>query len=324
MHTFDFLLNKFQVSLSKENLDFSPDEIYKPISYTLSIGGKRLRPVLALMACDLFGGNIEDVIYPAIGIEVFHNFTLLHDDIMDKAPIRRGKPSVYKKWNTNIAILSGDTMFALAYKFICKAQISDLRNILDIFNNTAIEVCEGQQFDLNYETQKNVSINDYIKMIHLKTAVLIGASLKTGASIAGAPEEELEKIYNFGTNLGIAFQLRDDILDVFGNETEFGKKTGGDIITNKKTFLYLKAFELAQGDDLISLTNCFTDKNIDDSTKVKSVIDIYNSLNVKDLAEKEISNYSQKAFYHLDSIIIDNDKKQFLRDIAKKLMVRKY
>ncbi len=324
MYTFDFLLNKIQTKLSEEKLDFAPDEIYKPILYTLSLGGKRLRPVLALMACDLFGGNIEDAIYPAIGIEVFHNFTLLHDDIMDKAPIRRGKPSVYKKWDTNIAILSGDTMFALAYKYICKAKVDNLREILEIFNKSAIEVCEGQQFDLNYETQKDVSIADYTKMIMLKTAVLIGASLKTGASIAKAPKEEAEKIYDFGINLGIAFQLRDDILDIFGDESEFGKKTGGDIITNKKTFLYLKSFELAEGETLLSITKYFNDKSIDDTTKVKTVKEIYNKLKVRELAEEEITKYSQKAFYHLDNINIEDNKKLELRSLAEKLMVRKY
>ncbi len=324
MHTFDFLFNKIQTKLAEEDLDFAPDEIYKPISYTLSLGGKRLRPVLSLMACDLFGGNIEDAIHPAIGIEVFHNFTLLHDDIMDKAPIRRGKPSVYKKWDTNIAILSGDTMFALAYKYICKAKVENLREILDVFNKSAIEVCEGQQFDLNYETQKDVSIKDYIKMVRLKTAVLIGASLKTGASIAGAPKKEAEKIYDFGINLGIAFQLRDDILDIFGDESEFGKKTGGDIITNKKTFLYLKSFELAKGETLLSLTKYFNDKSIDDTTKVKTVKEIYNKLKVRELAEEEINKYSKKAFYHLDNIDIEDNKKLELRSLAEKLMVRKY
>lgn len=324
MYTFDFLLNKFQTRLLQEKLDFSPDEIYKPISYTLSLGGKRLRPILALMACDLFGGNIEDAIYPAIGIEVFHNFTLLHDDIMDKAPIRRGKSSVYKKWNTNIAILSGDTMFALAYKYICKTESDNLREILGIFNKSAIKVCEGQQYDLNYETRKDVSIADYTKMIMLKTAVLIGASLKTGACIAKAPKKETEKIYDFGINLGIAFQLRDDILDVYSNETEFGKKTGGDIITNKKTFLFIKAFELAEGETLLSLTKYFNDKNIDDSTKIKGVIDIYNLLKVRELAEEEITNYSQKSFSKLDNIDIEDEKKLELRSLAKKIMVRKY
>lgn len=324
MHTFDFLFNKIQTKLAKENLDFAPDEIYKPISYTLSLGGKRLRPVLALMACDLFGGNIDDAIYPAIGIEVFHNFTLLHDDIMDKAPIRRGKPSVYKKWDTNIAILSGDTMFALAYKYICKTKADNLREILDVFNKSAIEVCEGQQYDLNYETQKNVSIEDYIKMIKLKTAVLIGASLKTGASIAKASKKETDKIYDFGINLGIAFQLRDDILDVFSNESEFGKKTGGDIITNKKTYLYLKAFELAKGETLLSLSKYFNDENIDSTKKVKTVKEIYNLLKVRELAEKEINKYSEKAFYQLNNINVDNDRKHYLQSLAEKLMVRSH
>ena len=218
MHSIETLQEKIKKALKFESFDFKPLELYEPISYTLSLGGKRLRPVLTLMACDFFDGKIKNAIYPAVGIEIFHNFTLLHDDIMDEAPIRRGKETVYKKWDSNIAILSGDVMFALAYKYIAKADKKFLPEVLSVFNQTAIQVCEGQQYDMNFETAQNVTIQDYLKMIRLKTAVLLGASLKIGAIIANAGNHEKEEIYNFGLNIGLAFQLKDDLLDVFGNE----------------------------------------------------------------------------------------------------------
>ena len=211
---------------------------------------------MALLATDCFGGDYKDTLNAALGIEIFHNFTLLHDDIMDDAPIRRGQPTVYQKWNSNIAILSGDTMFALAYEYITNSSPDALQKILRVFNKTAIEVCEGQQYDMNYETSE-ICIDEYMRMIKLKTAVFLGACLKIGALIAGAEDKDVENIYHFGENLGIAFQLQDDLLDVFGNEDKFGKKTGGDIVTNKKTYLYLKAFELAKGDDLKTLEENF-------------------------------------------------------------------
>jgi len=205
----------------------------------------------------MFGGDLNDAINPAIGFEVFHNFTLLHDDIMDQSPIRRGKETVYKKWNTNIAILSGDAMFALAYKYLIRTNEKVLPSLLKVFNQTALEVCEGQQFDMNYETTKKISIDDYMKMIRLKTAVLIAGSLKAGAIIGGADSTDADHLFNFGENIGLAFQLKDDLLDVFGDEAVFGKRTGSDIVCNKKTFLYLKAFELAKGETLKQLKELF-------------------------------------------------------------------
>lgn len=227
MHSIQYLQAKFKNALDAQKFNFDPPELYQPIGYTLALGGKRLRPVLMLMGCDLFDGDIEKAIPAAIGLEIFHNFTLLHDDIMDKAPIRRGKPSVYKKWNTNIAILSGDTMFAIAYNYVAETEKELLPDVLKVFTQTAKEVCEGQQYDLNYEVQANVSLNDYMNMIRLKTAVLFSASLKIGAIIADADANDIKNLHLFGENTGMAFQLRDDLLDVYGIEEKFGKKTGG-------------------------------------------------------------------------------------------------
>ncbi len=235
MHTTKELQKKVAEIFDNKNYMAEPKDLYEPIQYSLSQGGKRLRPLLALMGCSIFNGNLSKVGNPAIGLEIFHNFTLLHDDIMDQAPIRRGVPSVYKKWDTNTAILSGDTMFVLAYDYVTNSDPAFLIDVLRVFNQTAREVCEGQQYDMNYETQKIVEVGDYIEMIRLKTAVLIAAALKIGAITAEASPEDAKNIYDFGINIGLAFQLRDDLLDAFGDQKVFGKPIGNDIVTNKKT-----------------------------------------------------------------------------------------
>lgn len=247
-----------QIAHLIEELDFrkEPPELYDPIAYTMNQGGKRLRPLLTLLACDLFGGDIQKALYPALSIEVFHNFTLVHDDIMDRAPLRRGKETVYKKWNSDIAILAGDTMFALAYTYALKTDAEIVPEILTVFSKAAIEVCEGQQYDMNFEQLASVSIDEYIRMIRLKTAVLLGASLEIGAICARADQNDVRKLYQFGIELGIAFQLKDDLLDVYGDTEKFGKLSGGDIATNKKTFLYLKAMELANNKQNKELKQC--------------------------------------------------------------------
>jgi geranylgeranyl diphosphate synthase type II len=222
MHSLESLQKKIKDRISDLNFNKKPSELYEPINYILGLGGKRLRPALCLLACDMYEGNIDEAINSAIGIEIFHNFTLLHDDIMDEAPIRRGKPTVHQKWNSNIAILSGDTMMALAYEYIMNAPENVRQQVFSIFNKTVIEVCEGQQYDMNFETQKVVLISDYIEMIRLKTAVLLAGSLQIGAAISGAAKEDAENLYNFGVNIGIAFQLKDDLLDVFSDENKFG------------------------------------------------------------------------------------------------------
>ena len=324
MHSTSELADIIKSEIENLKFDLTPIELYEPIGYTMSLGGKRLRPVLVLMACEMFGGSISKAIYPALGIELFHNFTLIHDDLMDNAPIRRNKPTVYKKWNANIAILSGDAMFAKAYELVAKTDNDSLQRILSVFTQTAIEVCEGQQYDMNYETMNNITIADYIKMIRLKTAVLIAASLKVGALIAGASEEDANSLYKFGENVGLTFQLQDDLLDVYSDVDKFGKTTGGDIVTNKKTYLYLKAFELAQGSDLETLNYYFSTTSIDNIEKINAITAIYNKLNIKQHTKDMMSHYYSQSIECLSKISLDDSEKIFLRKIADDLMDREY
>ncbi len=324
MEKFEYHLNKFNAFLNKQDFSFEPHELYDPIAYTLHLGGKRIRPVMAMLSCNIFGGKHENIINPSMGIEIFHNFTLLHDDIMDDAPIRRGKETVYRKWNPNIAILSGDTMFALAYKYITKTDPKFLADILEVFNKTAIEVCEGQQLDMNYEDMKDVTIADYLNMIRLKTAVFLGASLKIGAIIGETSQKNIDNIYDFGQHLGMAFQLQDDLLDVFGDEEKFGKQTGGDIITNKKTYLYLKAFELAKGESLELLNNNFIQNHPDDNLKIQQIKRAYTALEVDKYVQEEIYNYYDKALIYLDKIEVDSESKNELKILADRLIKRDY
>lgn len=299
-----------------------PAELYEPISYTLSLGGKRVRPALLLLANDLFGGKDKDALNSALAIEVFHNFTLVHDDIMDEAPLRRGKTSVYKKWNTNVAILSGDVMLMQAIQLLGKKNHPHLHRVLKMFNSTAIQVCEGQQLDMNFETSTSVSIDDYLKMIELKTAVLLGASLKIGAILANATSDNAYHIYEFGKNLGIAFQLMDDVLDLYGNPKKVGKRIGGDVIANKKTYLLLKAQELATGKTKKDLDFCLSSSVLEDESKVEKVKTIFNTLNIKKLAVDEMNLFYNTAISHLDSIDALAGKKQVFENFAKSLMKR--
>ncbi|MCP4550818.1 MAG: polyprenyl synthetase family protein [Bacteroidetes bacterium] len=324
MQKFENYLDKFNKFLNNQNFNFEPNELYQPITYTLALGGKRIRPVMALLACDIFGGEYAKVIYPAMGIEIFHNFTLLHDDIMDDAPMRRGKETVCRKWDSNIAILSGDTLYAMAYKYIAQTDSVYLPHILDVFNKTAIEVCEGQQFDMNYETQKNVSIQDYLNMIRLKTAVFLGASLKIGAIIGGASQANIDNIYCFGEYIGMAFQLQDDLLDVFGDESKFGKQTGGDIITNKKTYLYIKSFELATGKTLEQLKKNFIPNHPNNGKKVKKIKAIYVELKIEQLVQEEIKRYYLRSLDFLDKIMLDDKNKVELKSLANRLIKRDF
>lgn len=300
----------------------TPSELYEPITYSLNMGGKRIRPALLLLANDLFGGKQEDALNAALAIEVFHNFTLVHDDILDNAPLRRGKKSVYNKWGTNIAVLSGDVMLIQAIQLLSKSNKTHLPVILDTFNATAIQVCEGQQFDMNFETSEKVSIDDYLKMITLKTAVLLGGSLKIGAILANTKTEEANHIYEFGKNLGIAFQLMDDVLDLYGNPNTFGKRIGGDIISNKKTYLLLKAIELATGKTKKELDFCLTSKALSDDAKVSKVKTIFNELKIKQLALNEMNLFYNTAISHLDSIDASAEKKLVFETFAKSLMQR--
>ena len=322
MHSIQELQQKINDPFSTEKFLFEPVALYEPIAYALAQGGKRIRPLLVLMSADLFGADIDEAIKPSVGVELFHNFTLLHDDIMDNASIRRGRPSVHRRWNSNVAILSGDTMFVMAYDYICQVKDEVLPQTVALFNDTARKVCEGQQYDMDFETQQDVSIDDYLMMIRLKTAVLLACSVKLGAILAGAGEEETRILYEFGDRLGMAFQLQDDYLDVFGDTAKFGKEIGGDIVTNKKTFLYLKAFEEARGDDLVRLTCCFKDKDIDTATKVARVKEIYTSLGIDRMTRELVESYLEGALKSLDELKVPDERKAGLRQIALEMLNR--
>jgi geranylgeranyl diphosphate synthase type II len=272
----------------------------------------------------LFGGDVESALPPALAIEVFHNFTLMHDDIMDNAPIRRGKVTVHEKWNQNVAILSGDVMLIEGYKLMMQVRNDILRQVLDIFNDTAVGVCEGQQLDMTFETSDNISIKEYINMIRLKTAVVLGGALKIGALIGNAEQKDADLLSTFGEQLGIAFQLQDDILDVYGNPLVFGKQVGGDIISNKKTYLLIKALELVKGEQADELNKWLTTTDFDNAEKVAVVTRIYNEVNVRSYAEAEMQTYAEKAFEALEKINLPEENKQFLRDFADGLLVREY
>jgi len=312
------------ISEAVKKLDFPeyPAALYEPISYILSLGGKRMRPALLLMACDLFGGDVDDAIPPALAIEVFHNFTLMHDDIMDNAPLRRGRITVHERWNQNVGILSGDVMLIQGYKLMMQVKEHLLRPILDIFNNTAVGVCEGQQLDMEFEDRDNVNIEEYLNMIRLKTAVVLGGALKIGALIGGAELKDANLLSSFGEYLGIAFQLQDDILDVYGDPEKFGKQVGGDIISNKKTYLLIKALELADNQQLTDLNTQIAAKEFDHAQKVIAVTNLYNSLSVRQYAEEAMQTYTDKAFEALDAINLPEAHKQYLHDFADGLLVR--
>ena len=301
-----------------------PAELYEPIHYILALGGKRIRPALLLMACDLFGGDVNEALPPALAIEVFHNFTLMHDDIMDNAPKRRGKTTVHEKWNSNVAILSGDVMLIEGYKLMMQVREDILRTVLNIFNDTAVGVCEGQQLDMTFETNIDISIEEYINMIRLKTAVVLGGALKIGALIGNADMKDADLLSEFGINLGVAFQLQDDILDVYGDPEKFGKQVGGDIISNKKTYLLIKALELVEGTEAQELDQWVTYKDFDPAEKVAAVTEIYNKADIRHHAETEMHTYADKAFAALDKLNLPEENKQYLRDFADGLLVREY
>ena len=324
MNTVISYQNQIEEAIKGKSYGSNPKELYEPISYIMSLGGKRLRPVLVLMACDIFDGDITKALHPAIAIELFHNFTLVHDDLMDNAPLRRNQATVHEKWNDNIAILSGDAMMVRAYQELCKADVSFLPPLLDIFSDTAAKVCEGQQYDMNYESLPKVSIAQYIKMIELKTAVLLGGALKIGAIIGGAREEDSQALYDFGKHIGIAFQLQDDILDVYADAEKFGKQKGGDIIANKKTYLLLKAIEMSEGNRYMKeeLHQWINAPQFDAKEKVEAVTNIYNFLNVKELARIEMKKHYDLAITFLKDIPVEESKKQDLIAFADSLMVR--
>jgi geranylgeranyl diphosphate synthase type II len=317
------LLSLIETTLKAEKIIKEPQSLYDPVNYILSLGGKRIRPVMTLMACEMFGGNVEKAMPAALGIEMFHNFSLVHDDIMDRAPLRRGKPTVHEKWGSNTAILSGDTMLVLAYDYFLRLDKPLVKPVLDIFSRTAREVCEGQEYDMEFETNQSVSIRDYLEMIRLKTAVLIGAAFRIGGIVAGAGQQDLDLIYDFGIYAGLAFQLMDDLLDTYGDEKEFGKRQYGDIHTNKKTFLYLKALELADAKHKEKLVHYYSG-DIHPDEKVSRVIRIFDHLNVKDSTERMIGEYHDKAIQSFAGISLDQTRKRTILDYTEKLMSRSY
>ncbi len=322
MQTLEDYQNIIKGKIESLNFNQQPKELYEPIDYTLKMGGKRLRPTLTLLGCDIFEGEIKLAIDAAIGLETFHNFTLLHDDIMDKAPIRRGNQTVYKKWDANRAILSGDTMMVLAYDFLLNSPKDLLFDLFTIFNKVGKEVCEGQQFDMNFEIKDQVSIDEYLNMIRLKTAVLIGGSLKVGAIIARTTPQNASLIYDFGENIGMAFQLQDDLLDAFGDTNTFGKQVGGDIKTNKKTYLYLKALEIANKEDKEKLIALYSITDEDNPEKFKDVLAIFKKYNIDQLTRELMEAYYSKALVFLDKIILDKEKSLALTQLADTLMKR--
>ena len=300
-----------------------PLQLYQPIEYILDLGGKRLRPILVLMGADAFEGNSNEALNAACAVEVFHNFTLLHDDIMDAAPLRRNKATVHEKWDTNTAILSGDAMLILSYQLLEVYEGNLYKKLMQVFNQTALEVCEGQQYDMDFENRSSVLVEEYIEMIRLKTSVLVAAALKMGALIAGAKDEDAQKIYDFGLNLGLAFQLQDDYLDVYGDPETFGKQVGGDIIENKKTFLYIEALRAANDEEREDLTKLFSQNLEDNTAKIKRVKEIYKSTGAAVLTENTIQQYTEKAFLVLDTITIPEAKKLALKQFGQNLMTRK-
>jgi len=322
MYTIEKIIEIVDTIIKNEKYNSKPKGLYEPIEYVMSMGGKRLRPVLTLMAYNLYHDKLDLSYNPALGIETFHNFTLLHDDIMDNADLRRNMPTVHKKWDENTAILSGDAMMVKAYRHLLKYTGPNFKDILDIFTQTALEVCEGQQYDMNFETIDSVSVDDYLEMIRLKTAVLIAASLKIGALAADTDKEDIENLYLAGLNVGMAFQIQDDYLDVFGDVETFGKSIGGDIVSNKKTFLLISAINNAKKDTLDDLHECLKLDKSKSEEKIKRIIDIYEKLDIKKISQQKMEEYLELAFKFLTKVKVDNSKKIHLIEFAKKLSKR--
>lgn len=320
IYSFEEVLDTVNKSIQSIKYTQEPQTLFDPIEYILSLGGKRIRPALALMACNLYKDEVEDAIPVAMGIEIFHNFTLLHDDLMDKADMRRGKPTVHIKWSDNTAVLSGDAMLIEAYKEISKVRPEYLRPIIDLFSTTATEICCGQQLDMEFEQRMDVSTAEYIEMIRLKTAVLLACALKEGAMVAGAAETDTNHLYDFGINIGLAFQLKDDLLDVYGDSETFGKRIGGDILCNKKTYLLINA--LADKPTRDKLTYWIEKEKYDEEEKIKAVTAIYDSLCLKQKSEVLINDYYEKSIDCLRKVNVAEERKKVLLELAESLKFR--
>jgi geranylgeranyl diphosphate synthase type II len=323
MFTVSQLLDLINAYLSEElKHDRSPRNLYEPVNYVLAVGGKRIRPVLLMMAYNLYKDDVSNVLSCATAIEMYHNYTLLHDDLMDRADMRRGKKTVHRVWDDNTAILSGDAMLVLAYQYICSRNPEHLKEILDLFSFTALQICEGQQLDMDFELRSDVTEDEYIEMIRLKTAVLLAASLKIGAILGGGSKKDSDLLYNVGLYTGLAFQLKDDLLDVYGDPVVFGKKQGGDILCNKKTFLLIKSLEIANDHQSFELNKWINASSYIPEEKIIAVKNIYDELGIKSLCEKKMSIYYEKALDSLSKITPIAQRKGVLEDIIQVLMLR--
>jgi geranylgeranyl diphosphate synthase, type II len=323
MQTIETFQKRFLEYLQQFVKEKDPKQLYQPINYILNLGGKRFRPVLTLMITEIFDVDYKKALNAALSVEVFHNFSLIHDDIMDEAPLRRGQETVHKKWDINTGILSGDAMLIMAYQLIENYEVNTFQSLAKLFSKTALQVCEGQQEDIDFETRNDVTIVEYLKMIEYKTAVLVGGAMQMGAIVANASKENQNKIYEFGKNLGIAFQLQDDYLDAFGNPETFGKQIGGDIIENKKTYLYLKALEFFDEEEKLQLQNLFRIQPKDNTDKIERVKQLFITSGSTKATKNAIEDYTQKAFSVLETLNISENKKIALKQFGEHLMNRK-
>lgn len=324
MLSFDEILQRIETEIAGLSFSRPPQSLYDPIDYTLSLGGKRIRPALTLMACNIYTNQVEEAIQPALGVEVFHNFTLLHDDLMDEADRRRNQPTVHKVWNANTAILSGDAMLIAAYQLIGKTKPDCLPQILQLFTTTAFEICGGQQFDMEFESRMDVTEAEYLEMIRLKTAVLLACSLQMGAILGGAPQADAELLYRFGIHIGLAFQLQDDLLDVYGDAQTFGKNIGGDILCNKKTFLLIHALQHASGEQRERMNQWFTQESFVAEEKIADFTQIYNELGLKALTEAKVEEYYNEAMQSLNKLSVPAEQLRTLIEVCNRLMNRQF
>ena len=321
--TFSDVLTIIDKEIQSIEYPRNPAELYNPIAYLLALKGKKIRSALTLLACNMYCDEVKDAIPVALAWEIFHNFTLMHDDLMDKADLRRGQATVHKKWNNNTAILSGDAMLILSYMYMAKSSSHHLKKLLDLFSDTAAKICEGQQFDMEYEKRTSISEEEYIEMIRLKTAVMLGACLKSGAIVGGANEDDQQNLYDFGMQLGIAFQIKDDWLDIYGNPDLFGKKQGGDILCNKKTFLLVTALDTANKKDKESLFH-WLDNDSQSDEKISAVRQLYDKLSVKKRTQTVLQQYYQQSLNALQKVSIETARKKILEDIAGELIEREF
>ncbi len=324
MFTADEILSKVNAFLDSLPYDRKPESLYEPVKYALSMGGKRIRPTLMLLAYNLFKDDPERILMQAVGLETYHNYTLLHDDLMDNADLRRGHLTVHKRWNANTAVLSGDSMLVLSYQRMASGLTDKLKPVLDTFTVTALEIGEGQQYDMEFETRDDVQEHEYIEMIRLKTSVLLACALKIGAIMADATAPDAENLYKFGEQIGLAFQLQDDYLDVYGDSKVFGKEIGGDIVSNKKTFMLINAFNHADERQRSQLRHWIDAKDFDRKEKVEAVTCLYNEIGVDKMAQERIAHYFEQSRKYLDAVAVDDNRKEELWRYAQRMMKRKY